>query len=87
MLGSYLAYSINLKMEAACSSQTLADFQPTTRRYISEDRIFCNHSCPNLKSYKQNAPSDNHNKHPTVSNEEVQSVLYLYNQYLHAILF
>jgi hypothetical protein len=33
-----LAYSSTLKMEAICSTETLADFQRTTRRYIPEDR-------------------------------------------------
>jgi hypothetical protein len=33
-----LAYSLTLKMEATCSSETLVDFQRTTRRYIEQDR-------------------------------------------------
>jgi hypothetical protein len=33
-----LAYSSTLKMEAGCSSDTLIDFQRTTRRYILEER-------------------------------------------------
>jgi hypothetical protein len=37
-------------MEAICSSETYADFQRTTRRYIPEDRTH-NHSCGNLISY------------------------------------
>jgi hypothetical protein len=37
MLFSCLAYSSILKMKATCSSETLADFQRTTRRYIPED--------------------------------------------------
>jgi hypothetical protein len=37
MLVSCLAYSSTLEMEAASSSETSADFQRTTRRYISED--------------------------------------------------
>jgi hypothetical protein len=36
MLVFCLAYSLNLKMEATCSSETLADFQGTTWRYIPE---------------------------------------------------
>jgi hypothetical protein len=35
---SYLAYFRTLKMEPTCSSETSADFQPITRRYIPEDR-------------------------------------------------
>jgi hypothetical protein len=38
-------------MEATCSSETLVDFKQTTPRYISEDGIFHNHRCKNLKSY------------------------------------
>jgi hypothetical protein len=37
MLAPCLAYSSILKMEAACYSETLVDFQRTTRRYIAED--------------------------------------------------
>jgi hypothetical protein len=33
-----LAYSSTLKMEATCFSQTSADFQRTTPRYITGDR-------------------------------------------------
>jgi hypothetical protein len=35
-LVSCLAYSVNVKMKATCSCETLADFQTTTRRYIPE---------------------------------------------------
>jgi hypothetical protein len=35
---SCLAYSSTVKMEATCSSQTSADIQRTTPRYIPEDR-------------------------------------------------
>jgi hypothetical protein len=45
------AYSTTLKMEAACSTETLLDFQQTTRRYIPEDRTIHNHCSENLKSY------------------------------------
>jgi hypothetical protein len=38
-----------LKMEAKCSSETLANFQRTTRRCIPELFIH-NHRCENLKS-------------------------------------
>jgi hypothetical protein len=31
--------SSTLEMEAICSSETLVDFQQTTRRYISENSI------------------------------------------------
>jgi hypothetical protein len=37
MLVSCLAYSLALKMEVTCSSETLADFQLTTQHYIPED--------------------------------------------------
>jgi hypothetical protein len=37
-LVSYLAYSLTLKMEATCSSETLVDFQRTSQHYIPEDR-------------------------------------------------
>jgi hypothetical protein len=42
MLDSCLAYSLRLKMEATCSSETSNDFQRTTRRYIPEDRTLHN---------------------------------------------
>jgi hypothetical protein len=38
MLLSFLAYSLTLKMEVICSSETLFDFQWTTWHYIAEDR-------------------------------------------------
>jgi hypothetical protein len=38
-------------MEAISSSETSADFQRTTRRYIPEDDILQNYRCENLKSY------------------------------------
>jgi hypothetical protein len=41
-----------LKMEAICSSETSADFQRTTRRYIPKDGTLHNHRCENLKSYR-----------------------------------
>jgi hypothetical protein len=37
-------------MEATCFSETSADFQWTTRRYIPEDRGLHNQRCENLKS-------------------------------------
>jgi hypothetical protein len=37
-LVSCLAYSFSMKLEARCSSETSADFQRTTWRYIREDR-------------------------------------------------
>jgi hypothetical protein len=39
-------------MEAARSSETSEEFQPTTERYIPEDVTLTNHRCENLKSYK-----------------------------------
>jgi hypothetical protein len=51
ILVSYVAYASTLKMEATYSSETLVDFQWTTRRYISENIILHNHRCENLKSY------------------------------------
>jgi ABC-type transport system involved in cytochrome bd biosynthesis fused ATPase/permease subunit len=50
-LVSCSAYFWNLKIEAALSSQTLVDFQRTTRRYIPEVITVHNHRCENLKSY------------------------------------
>jgi hypothetical protein len=38
-------------MEALCSSETSADAQRTTRRYIPEDGTLHNKRCENLKSY------------------------------------
>jgi hypothetical protein len=39
-------------MEATCSPETTVNFQRTTWRYISEDRILHNYRYENLKSYK-----------------------------------
>jgi hypothetical protein len=33
-----LAHSLTLKMEATCSSKTVADFQQATWRYVLEDK-------------------------------------------------
>jgi hypothetical protein len=38
-------------MEETCPSETEADFQLTTRRYIPEDETVHNHQWENLKSY------------------------------------
>jgi hypothetical protein len=38
-------------MEVICSSETLDDFQRTTRRYIPEVSTLHNHRCDNLKLY------------------------------------
>jgi hypothetical protein len=43
-------------MEAMCSSETSADAQRTTRRYIPEDGTFHNHRCENLKSSRKSVP-------------------------------
>jgi hypothetical protein len=37
--------------EVTFSSETSADFQRTTRRYIPEGRTLHNHRCENLRSY------------------------------------
>jgi hypothetical protein len=37
-------------MESTYSSETLVDFQRTTRSYILEDKTVYKHSCENLKS-------------------------------------
>jgi hypothetical protein len=52
MLVSCLVYSLTLKIEETCSSETSVDFQRTKRRYIPEDRTLLNHRCGNLKSYR-----------------------------------
>jgi hypothetical protein len=49
MQASALVYSSTMKMEATCSSETLADFQ--LRHYIPKERTLHNHRCENLKSY------------------------------------
>jgi hypothetical protein len=51
MLVSCLAYSLTLKMEAACSSEMSVDFQRTTRRDIPEDIRRNSQRCENLNSY------------------------------------
>jgi hypothetical protein len=50
-LVSCLAYSSTLKLEATRSSETSADFQRATRRYIPQHRTIHNHRCENLKCY------------------------------------
>jgi hypothetical protein len=45
--------SSTLKMEAIRSSETSDATQRTTRRHIEEDDTLHNHSCENLKSYKE----------------------------------
>jgi hypothetical protein len=48
---SLSAYSSTLKMKVTCSSAEISvDFERTTRRYIPDDRILCNHNCENLIS-------------------------------------
>jgi hypothetical protein len=47
-LVSFLVYSLTLKMETTCSSETSTHFQRATRRYIPEDRSLHNHCCKNL---------------------------------------
>jgi hypothetical protein len=51
-LVSCLAYSSTLKTEVICSTETSADFQWTTRHYISEERTLHNRSCENPKPNK-----------------------------------
>jgi hypothetical protein len=41
-----------LKMEAISASETSADTQRTSRRYIPEDGTLHNHRCENLISYR-----------------------------------
>jgi hypothetical protein len=41
-------YSLILKMEAICSSETLVNFSHTTQHYIPEDRTLLNHHCENF---------------------------------------
>jgi hypothetical protein len=53
MLVSCLAYSLALKMEAICSSETSVNFQRTARCYIPEDRTLNNLRFENLISYLQ----------------------------------
>jgi hypothetical protein len=47
-----LGLLFNLKTEAVCSSETSAEFQQITWRYIPEDRTLHNYHCEYLKSYK-----------------------------------
>jgi hypothetical protein len=50
MLVVFSAYSLTLKMEAICFSETSVDFKWTTRHYIPEDQTLHN-CCESLKSY------------------------------------
>jgi hypothetical protein len=45
---SWLSYSLTLKMELMCPSETSVLLQQTTRCYIPEDRTLHNHRCENL---------------------------------------
>jgi hypothetical protein len=45
-----LVYFSTLKMVATCSSETSAEFERTTRRYIPEDNTLHNHCRENLKN-------------------------------------
>jgi hypothetical protein len=49
---SCLTYSLALKTEETCSSETSVGLQRTIRRYIPEDTTLHNRSCGNPKSYK-----------------------------------
>jgi hypothetical protein len=49
--GSSLADFSTLKMEAIRSSETSVHSTGSTRRHITEYRIFHSHRCGNLKSY------------------------------------
>jgi hypothetical protein len=51
MLVSCLAYSLSLKMEVTCSTETSVDFQWTTHCYIPGDRTLHDNDCENLKSH------------------------------------
>jgi hypothetical protein len=44
-------FSLTLKMEAICSSETSVETRRTIRRDIPEDDTPHNHRCENLKSY------------------------------------
>jgi hypothetical protein len=48
---SCLDYSITLKIETICSSETSIDFQRTIWSHIPENRTLHNHRCKGLKSY------------------------------------
>jgi hypothetical protein len=52
-LFSSLAFSLTLKMEATCLSETSVDFQWSTWCYIPEGRILHNHSYEDLKIFYQ----------------------------------
>jgi hypothetical protein len=51
LLVSCEAYSLTLKIEATCSSETSVYFQRTTWCYVLEDRTLHNHRYEDLKSY------------------------------------
>jgi hypothetical protein len=62
-LVSSLAYSLTLKMEATCFSETSVDFQRTTRFYIPEDGtlhlLVCDKWKEDSKLYAHNIIQDN----------------------------
>jgi hypothetical protein len=50
----FSAYSLTLKMEAICYSETSVDSRQTARRFMPEDGTLHNHRCENLRSYIRN---------------------------------
>jgi hypothetical protein len=52
MLVSFVVYSLILKVEDICSSETSVVFERTTLCSIPEDRTLHNHRCENLKPFK-----------------------------------
>jgi hypothetical protein len=49
---AFILFSSTLKMEEACSSETLVDFYQTTRRDNPENWMHQSHYCQSLKFYK-----------------------------------
>jgi hypothetical protein len=79
-------YSSTLKIETTCISETLVDFQRTTRHCILQDGTLHNYRCENLKSRKKSVLTTDHcrgnlilfnaafenlrNYHPTIESEK-----------------
>jgi hypothetical protein len=83
MLISCLPYSLTLKMEQACSSATLVDFQRATQCYVSEDRTL---QFPSLVAHSTDGHSVSPPLHSIVQGSKVLqngSTFYHFNSVLY----
>jgi hypothetical protein len=91
-LVSCFAYSSTLKMKAILPTETSIHFQPSTRRYIPEDRTLLNHRCEKLRAYTLRAVlsadvklpecKDNHS-HQSVAKVEISEDMIPLPEYIY----